>query len=208
MLRAELHFVNAISDASNAADQWKFDVAYFPKFGVWIKTHVLLAVVKNQVYFFFCQTFMFKKRMSKKDIHKYSFFVLLRIKHFRKLLNYRVFHLMFKILTSKWKGPVYVTRFQKHEVFFKLWETCNMIPDKMKPKPISLNVSLFSETDWVYESAVCEFFNDEGQAQVHLHIKISRRWQHYFYRIYSILTLCALSKLRFDFQRCKFNCFC
>merc|ERR1719499_1896604 len=71
----------------------------------------------------------------------------------------------------------------------------------MKPKPINLNVSLFSETDWVYENTVCEFFNDEGQSKVHLHIKVSRRWQHYFYRIYSILTICALSGvLTFSFD--------
>lgn len=151
--KAELHFVNAISDASNAADQWKFDVAYFPKFGVWIKTHSLLSV--NQT---FQETF---------ELQSFPFDV--------------------QDLNIKMKGP----RVQ----------TCNMIPDKMKPKPISLSVSLFSETDWVYESAVCEFFNDEGQAQVHLHIKISRRWQHYFYRIYSILTLCALSGvLTFSFD--------
>jgi len=85
-------------------------------------------------------------------------------------------------------------------------QSCNMRPDMMNPKPISLKVSLFSETDWVYESTVCEFFNDEGQSKVHLHIKVSRRWQHYFYRIYSILTLCALSGvLTFSFPDIEEN---
>lgn len=151
--RPQLGFVNAISDYSAVADQWTYDIIYFPKYGIWVKTDTLTAVQQTFQETFELQSFPF-------DVQD---------------------------LNIKMCGPRV--------------ETCNIIPDKMKPTPISLNVSLFSETDWVYENAVCEFFNNEGQAQVHFHIKVSRRWQHYFYRIYSILTLCALSGvLTFSFE--------
>jgi len=151
--KPEIRFVNAVGDASNAGGQWEYNIAYFPKFGVWIKIANLPYVQETFQETFELQSFPF-------DVQD---------------------------LNIKMTGP----RVQ----------CCNLVPDKMKPKPICLGVSLFSETDWVYESTMCEFFNDEGFSEVHLHIKTSRRWQHYFYRIYSILTLCALSGvLTFSFD--------
>jgi len=149
----QLGFVNALNDFSSVKEQWEYNVAYFPQYGVWVKIDKLIAVQQS-----FQETF---------ELGSFPFDV--------------------QDLNIKMSGPRVAT--------------CNLRPDKMRPRPINLNVSLFSETDWVYESTVCEFFNDMGNAQVHLHIKVSRRWQHYFYRIYSILTLCALSGvLTFSFD--------
>lgn len=83
-------------------------------------------------------------------------------------------------------------------------EKLRMIPLTNSAKDtdfVVLQTSGFTETDWNFEKATIEFLETSRDTSIfrfsypviHLHLKISRRFGHYFWRICFILALVALS---------------